>query len=246
MSPPPPPSSLSWGVAAAAAVAAGRRHHRRGVAIIVAVNADAGRCRCRGGVSSDDAGNGGPSSVRDDGGSRRRRRRRRTTLGGVAVVVSGEHQRWQGGAYLSQPSSLDGAGAEVGMAPLWMLELGGWPLLLSGWVGWPSALMLGVIVVVGWLSSSLLLLLLLVIIVAGAGVIGVVDAAGVVVGDARRCGWGLVAVVDAGGCRSQLLVVELVMVRTRGRCCRCNHNASKYIFLSPVPTTTTLMAMTGK
>ena len=44
----------------------------------------------------------------------------------------------------------------------------------------------------GWLSSSLLLLLLLlVIIIAGAGVIGIVDAAGVVVGDvdAVAGGW---------------------------------------------------------
>ena len=47
------------------------------------------------------------------------------TLGGVAIVISGEHQRWQGGAYLSQPSSLDGTGAEVGTVPLSMLELGG-------------------------------------------------------------------------------------------------------------------------
>ena len=64
-------------------------------------------------------------------------------------------------------------------------------MLLSSWVGWLSALMLGVIVVVGWLSSLLLLLLLLVIIIAGAGMIGVIDAAGVVVGDvdAVAGGW---------------------------------------------------------
>ena len=46
---------------------------RSGVAVIVAINADAGHCHCCGGVSSDDAGNGGHRLLE--------------TMGGVVIVV---------------------------------------------------------------------------------------------------------------------------------------------------------------